>query len=80
MSTIPFLRSENRILPPHRLAPAPRDPCDIKSYCRGRGLGRSGFGLKAEATTTQAKLTHLFPRSLLPMLSITSVEIVSLSR
>ena len=41
------------------LAPAPRNPRDIASYCRGRGPDRSGLGLTADAATTQSKTARV---------------------
>ena len=50
---VPSVRKYDFTAP--NLAPAPRDPRDIASYCRGCGPDRSGLGLTADAATTQSK-------------------------
>jgi hypothetical protein len=67
---VPSVRKYDFTAP--NLAPAPRDPRDIASYCRGRGPGRSGLNLKADPSQPKVKLP-IFPPVFLPMLSIMCV-------
>jgi hypothetical protein len=56
---VPSVRKYDFTAP--NLAPAPRNPRDIVSYCRGRGAGRSGLNLTAGPATTQSKIANFFP-------------------
>ena len=54
---VPSVRKYDFTAP--NLAPAPRDPRDIASYCRGCSTDPSGLGLTADATTIQSKAARV---------------------